>query len=234
MRLLTGRCTATFDGSDTETHHGDCVVLVKPDDTVLVHDAAGYQPVAWLTRADAVTVTDDAVVARDGDQRLRVTRHDTVAREVSASTAGIPVGDCPDCGDRLVRARGSVSCPGCGTRYGLPSGGTVIEETCECGCPLVRVTRGATFEVCLDRDCEPLLERVREQFDRAFDCPGCGGDLRVLRRGGLVFGCEGYPDCEAAFAVPEGTHDGACACGLPTFETPTGSRCLDSGCARAE
>jgi DNA topoisomerase-1 len=232
MRVITGRCTAAFDGpgSRERRQHGDCVVLVKPDDTVLVHDARGYQPVAWLTRPDAVTITDEAVVAQDGDQHLRVTRHDTAAREVSASAAGVPVGDCPDCGDRLVRARGDVSCPGCGARYGLPAGATVLEETCGCGCPRLRVARGGEFEVCLDRDCESLDGRVREHFDRAFDCPACGGDLRVLRRGGLIFGCEGYPDCETSFAVPQGVHAGPCECGLPAFETGSGRRCLDSTC----
>jgi DNA topoisomerase-1 len=79
-----------------------------------------------------------------------------------------------------------------------------------------------------------LDERVREQFDRAFACPDCGGDLRVLRRGGLILGCERYPDCDTGFALPEGIHDGACECGLPAFETASGRRCLDGGCTAAE
>jgi len=57
MPVLTvaGDCTVRErDGTDTRQRRGRVVVLVKPDDTVLVHDADGYQPVAWLTRADGV------------------------------------------------------------------------------------------------------------------------------------------------------------------------------------
>jgi len=231
MRVFAGRCTAAFEGEDRRnTQHGDCVVLVKDDDTVLVHDASGYQPVAWLTRAEAVTVTDEAVTAVDGDRSLRVALEEGTRREHETSVAGLPVGECPDCGDRLVRARGAVSCPGCDARYGLPTGATVLSETCSCGCPRVRVRRGEAFELCLDRSCEPLEGRVRERFDRAFDCPACGGALRVVRRGGLLFVCENDPDCTTAVPVPEGVHDGTCDCGLPVFETPAGRRCPDPAC----
>jgi len=230
--VIAGRCTTTFEGARDRHQHGDVVVLVKPDNTVLVHDADGYQPVAWLTRPESVTVTDERVTATDGDQFLAVEVHDTHNwGRHPTSMAGLPVGDCPDCGAQLVRSGGEVSCPSCGS-YSLPRSATVLEETCEkCGLPRIRVERGATFVVCLDRACESLDERVRAAFDREWDCPDCGGDLRVLRRGGLLLGCEEYPDCETGFAFPEGVHDGACDCGLPAFETPTGRRCLDSGCA---
>ena len=111
----------------------------------------------------------------------------------------------------------------------------VLDETCEdCGLPLLRAERGESFEVCLDRDCESLDERVRERFDRVWDCPeaDCDGDLRILRRGGLIAGCEHYPDCDTGFGLPNGLLDGTCDCGLPVFATPTGRRCLDSGCDR--
>lgn len=233
--VIAGTCTKTFDGDGREQRqHGDVLVVVKPDDTTLVHDAAGYQPVAWLTRPDSVTVGADTVTAADGDQRLSVDVHETHTRgRYPTSDAGVPVGECP-CGGRLVRARGTVTCPGCGDRYGLPSGATVTDEQCgDCGLPRIRVRRGATFVVCLDRDCESLDERVRSAFDRQWGCPDCDGDLRVLRRGGLILGCENYPDCETGFTFPEGVHDGACACGLPAFETASGRRCLDTGCDRA-
>jgi DNA topoisomerase-1 len=227
LRVIAGRCTTDFDGTRSAVHHGDVLVVVKPDDTVLVHDADGYQPVAWLTRPEAVTVTDDAVTAVDGDQTLRVEVGETYSRaSPPTGPAGHPVGDCP-CGGRLVRARGAVSCPDCGDRFGLPGGATVLDERCDCGLPRLRVARGEVFEVCLDRDCESLDDRVRAAFDRAFDCPDCGRPLRVLRRGGLVFGCAGYPECETGFAVPRGTREGTCDCGLPTFETDGGLRCLD-------
>ena len=87
--------------------------------------------------------------------------------------------------------------------------------------------------MCLDRECESLDERVTAAFDRAWDCPECGGDLRILRRGGLIAGCERYPDCDTGFALPTGVVDGSCGCGLPAFETPSGRRCLDGSCASA-
>ena len=232
--VIAGRCTTTFEGTRDRHQHGDVLVLVKPDNTVLVHDADGYQPVAWLTRPESVTVGEKRVTAQDGDQYLAVEIHDTHVRgRYPTSDAGIPVGDCPDCRATLVRTGGGVSCPTCGS-YGLPTGATVLDETCQdCGLPRIRVQRGASFVVCLDRDCESLDERVRAAFDREWSCPDCGGDLRVLRRGGLLVGCEDYPDCETGFAVPDGLHDGTCDCGLPLFDTPTGRRCLDSTCSRS-
>jgi len=233
--VIAGRCTTTFQGTRDRTQHGDVLVVVKPDGTVLVHDALGYQPAAWLTRAEAVSVTDDAVTARDGDQFLEVAIHDVHARaRYPTSDAGVPVGECPDCEATLVRARGDVTCPGCGNRLSIPADATVLEETCgECGLPRFRVERGASFVVCLDYECESLDERVHAAFDREWDCRECGGDLRVLRKGGLLLGCENYPDCEAGYAFPEGVHDGECACGLPAFETASGRCCLDSRCEGA-
>ncbi|MFB6297241.1 MAG: Sjogren's syndrome/scleroderma autoantigen 1 family protein [Salinirussus sp.] len=234
MHVIAGRCHTEFDGaSRTRDQYGDALVLVKPDGTVLVHDADGYQPVAWLTRPEATTVTDGAVTAQDGGQSLRVGIEETYARgRHPAGAVGTPVADCPDCGTPLVRARGTVTCPGCGERYGLPADAAVVEERCDCGLPRLRVRRGEEFTVCIDRDCEALDERVRERFDGAFGCPDCDGDLRVLRRGGLLFGCENYPDCETGFAVPRGVHDGTCDCGLPAFRTDEGRRCLDGSCDR--
>ena len=231
--VIAGRCTTRFEGTRDRHQHGDVLVVVKPDDTVLVHDADGYQPVAWLTRPASVTVGDSAVTARDGDQVLEVTVHETHDRgRYPVSDAGRPVGVCPDCGSALTRANGAVSCPNCGS-YGLPRNTTVLKETCEdCGLPHIQVERGASFVLCLDRDCESLDERVRGAFDREWDCPACGSDLRVLRRGGLLLGCESYPDCETGFAFPDGLHDGTCGCGLPVFDTPTGRRCLDSTCVQ--
>jgi len=248
LRVVAGDCTTTFDGRSEREHRGDVVAVVKPDGTVLVHDADGYQPVEWLTRAESVQFVDGILDARDGDQRLRVEVHDEhgSARH-PVSRAGVPVGDCPDCArladagastDRsgtLVLARGTVTCHDCDESYSVPRDVAVIEETCDdCGLPLMRAERGAAFEVCLDRDCESLDERVREAFDRAWDCPesDCEGDLRILRRGGLIAGCEHYPDCDTGFGLPNGLLDGTCDCGLPVFETPTGRRCLDSGCDR--
>ncbi|UIO99954.1 endonuclease NucS [Halobaculum sp. CBA1158] len=243
--ILAGDCTTRFETattSDERIHRGRVVVLAKPDRTVLVHDRAGYQPVAWLTRPDSLTVEADddgfAVTARDGDQRLSVRSHDAgevVERPISA--AGVPVGECPDpdCRAALVRAGGDVVCLGCGDAYGLPPGATVHDDdTCDdCGLPTMTVARGEKLRLCVDYACESLTEAVRGVLDRRFDCPDCGRDLRVREHRGRAFlGCDGYPDCETAFSVPSGTFAGECACGLPRFETATGVRCLDGTCER--
>jgi DNA topoisomerase-1 len=245
IRVLAGECTVIErDGGDERERRGRVVVVVKPDDTVLVHDRDGYQPVAWLTRADAVvwgaeTAPDAAeggftLTARKDDQRLWVAAHDEDGLvSYPASVAGIPVGDCPSCGERLVRSGREVACLACERSHGLPRDATVRERTCECGLPRLRVERGTAFDLCLDRECPhstSLDEAVREAFDREWACPDCGSDLRVVRKGGLLVGCDRYPECETGFSMPTGTVADDCGCGLPTFETPTGQRCLDSAC----
>ena len=238
--VFAGECTATFEGRDRSVHRGRVVVLVKPDRTVLVHDADGYQPVSWLTRADAVTVERDddggvGVVARAGDRTLRVVCHDVVGDAAYPGTAaGDPVGVHPETGGTLVRSGGAVSDLASDARYPLVAGATVLEETCgDCGLPRMRAERGAVFEVCIDRACDPLDDAVRERFDAAWDCPDCGSPLRVIRRRGrLLVGCGAYPDCDTAFTLPSGVVVADCDCGLPVFETATGRRCLDGTCER--
>ncbi|WP_248516638.1 DUF91 domain-containing protein [Salinarchaeum laminariae] len=267
IRVLSGDCTVVADGDRREERRGHVTVVIKPDNTVLVHDADGYQPVAWLTRAASVScsrsedgrerqgartivgsriagtdpsaIEDDGaaftVDARDGDERLRVLAHtEDGYASYPATRAGHPVGECPDCEGTLVRSGRAVSCIGCAERYGLPDGATVREERCSCGLPRLRVERGAPLDVCLDRSCEPLLDAVQKRFDREWDCPDCGEDLRVLQRGGILLGCDAFPDCEGSFGMPTGTVVDDCECGLPIFELASGRRCLDSACDRQE
>ena len=235
IRAFAGDCTVT---TDDRTHRGRVLVLLKPDRTVLVHDADGYQPVAWLTRADDVTVETSGdgfgLTAHLDGRTLRVTS-DRIRRSVYPVTgAGVPVGTSPTTGGPLVRTGGAVVDLDAGTRYPLVAGATVLDERCpDCGLPLMRVDRGASFEVCIDRACEPLDDAVRERFDSEWACPDCGSDLRILRRNGrLLAGCDAYPDCETAFTIPSGVVVDDCACGLPAFETATGRRCLDGTCGR--
>ena len=242
IRVLAGDCTIRFgDGGDgAREERGHVVVVEKPDGTVLVHDRDGYRPVAWLTRADAVawdrTGTAPAVSAVEGGRRLEVTCHAEYGRgSYPASAAGESVGGCPDCGGVLVRVPGAVTCLDCDVHHGVPRDAAVMEDACEaCGLPRMSVSRGERFEVCVDRACESLDDAIRARFDRAWTCPDCGGDLRIIRRGGLLAGCDEYPDCETAYAIPAGTLDGDCpACGLPRFGTPGGRRCLDATCEGA-
>ncbi len=235
IRVLAGDCTVTYaDGDERREQRGHVTAVIKPDNTVMVHDADGYRPVEWLTRADAVSCSradPETVLAQDGDRQLRVVAHAAHGfSRFPASPAGAPVGDCPDCGGPLVRADGAVACLYCEDRYGLPADATVLDEDCDCGRPLMAVERGDAFEVCVDRACEPLEEAVKERFDREWDCPECNGELRILRQGGLIAGCERYPDCSASFSVPRGVVDGTCECGLPAVEADDGRRCLDPGC----
>jgi DNA topoisomerase-1 len=234
IRTITGDCIVHANGRRDRTQRGRVHVLIKPDDTVLVHDADGYQPVAWLTRPAELSVTADPlwVVATDGDETLQIEaaeEGEVTLREHDASRAGIPVGDCR-CGGRLVRTSGEVACLDCETGFGLPGGASVIDETCECGLPKFSVDRGETFELCLDYDCGSLREAVTDRFDGEWNCPECGGALDILRRGGLIAGCEAYPDCETGFAIPDGRVVDDCECGLPVFETASGRRCLDATC----
>ena len=235
IRVLAGDCTVIADGVDREEYRGRVTTVVKPDNTVLVHDVDGYQPVAWLTRADSVSSASDptngfTLVAHKGEQTLRIAAHEQDGfGQYPASAAGEPVGDCPDCGGALVRSSG-VHCVGCGDRYGVPADATIRDDRCECGLPRMRIERGFAFHVCLDRSCESLDDAVRNAFDREWSCPDCGGDLRILRRGGLLAGCEHYPECDIGYVLPSGLLDGECNCGLPAFETPSGRRCLDATC----
>lgn len=233
VSLLAGECTTEYQGrsaAEDHTQRGRVVVVHKPDDTVLVHDAEGYQPVAWLTRADAVyreqTEDGPALVAVKDDERLRVQGHGVEQLELRGTGAGKPVGTCPDCRSLLVRARGAVTCLDCETEHGLPRDAAVLDSACECGLPKMTVERGERFELCVDRTCENLDEAIRERFDREWSCPDCEGDLRVLREGALFLGCENYPDCDASFALPKKRVEGTCECGLPQVGSGDDAQCL--------
>ena len=232
IRTISGDCLVRFDGTHERTVRGKTLTVVKPDNTVLVHDTDGYQPVAWLTRPESLSVTRAPLwlLASDGEETLRIEAVGDVAiTDHEATDAGTPVGDCR-CGGQLVRSGSDVACLGCAERFGLPAGASMIDSTCDCGLPRFRVDRGERFELCLDHECGSMLDAVRERFDREWKCPNCDDNLRILRRGGLIAGCEGYPDCDTGFAVPDGRIAGSCGCGLPLFETGGGRRCLDSTC----
>jgi len=50
IRVLAGDCTIIAEDDDRQEYRGRVTTIVKPDNTILVHDTDGYQPVAWLTR----------------------------------------------------------------------------------------------------------------------------------------------------------------------------------------
>ncbi|MFB6136837.1 MAG: DUF91 domain-containing protein [Halobacteriaceae archaeon] len=238
IRVLAGDCTVRFaddaTASDT-TQRGRVLAVVKPDNTVLVHDAAGYRPAAWLTRADAVRTERDgeavSLTATKGDQRIELasTGPARTAR-FDVSPAGDPVGEHPDCGGRLVRDGDGVHCVACGGTWRLPRDATVRDEPCpDCGLPTIAADRGVTFRVCLDRDCDSLDRAAAERFDGEWPCPDCETGMELRRRRGLRAVC---PDCERTLLVPAGTVAGTCSCGLPRFAVDGDERCLDTGCDR--
>lgn len=232
LRVFAGQCTVTHEAADATETQGEVVVLVKPDNTVLVHDASGYRPAAWLTRADSIRLSrqDDAIdlQATKGEEHLHVTAAETAVAEFPVTVAGEPVGTCPSCSGRMVRASGEVTCLDCGDSYRLPSDATVGEATCEtCGLPTISVARGESFEVCLDRDCEAIDSVVTDRFDGEWTCADCGSPLSIERERTLQAAC---PDCEARYTIPSGEVTGTCECGLPWFETERGGRCLDPDC----
>ncbi|MFB6218176.1 MAG: DUF91 domain-containing protein [Halobacteriaceae archaeon] len=233
VRVLAGDCSVRYEGAETRELRGAVLVVAKPDNTVLVHDAAGYQPAAWLTRPDTLSVSRDTdgfvVVARDGGQSLRVESREAYGHaHYPVSPAGPAVGECPDCGGTFVRDGGRVVCVGCLDAYAIPRDADVLEATCgECGRPRMRAERGAPIEVCIDYDCESLADAVADRFDGEWACPDCGDGLEIRHDRGLRAACA----CGAAFPVPAGTVAGACGeCGLPAFRTGGGERCLDADC----
>lgn len=243
IQVLSGDCSIQFDGDEERHERGSVLVLIKPDNTILVHDRTGYRPVAWLTRADTLSWSQDhdgfSLDAVDGDRRLRVTCHDEYETDLfGVSITGQPISECPSCNGMLIHYRGTVMCLGCNAHYSIPRDATVLGEGADrcddCGLPSMRVERGSVFEVCVDRECDSLDDQVRDRYDRAWTCPECADDLRILRRGGLIAGCASYPACQTGYAIPAGTINGECeSCGLPEFEMATGSRCLDTNCANS-
>lgn len=233
IRVIAGRCTVRHEADEQSESEGEVVVLVKPDNTVLVHDVTGYRPTGWLTRADSVqlSLAEGAfdLRAQSGEETLHVTGEDPAVAEFPATAAGPAVGTCPDCGASMVRAAGEVSCLGCGVSYPVPRNATVTDSTCEtCGLPTLSLTRGTDLEVCLDRECEPLDAAVRANFAGEWQCPTCGSTLEIARARTLGAQC---PTCETHFPIPDGHVAGTCNCGLPWFETEHGGRCLDPECS---
>jgi len=231
LEVFAGDCTVSYDDGDgTRTRRGQVVVLAKPDGTVLVHDAGGYRPAAWLTRADTVSVRREGdefrLRAGDGAARLLVESHESAGHvSFPVSPAGSPVGDCPACGAVLVRDGDAVACTGCDERHAVPRDATVAEEPCrDCGLPTVTVSRGPRVTVCVDRECDPLADAVDAAREGEWPCPDCGSDMAPRQERGLRAVC---PDCERRLALPTAAATGTCDCGLPRFPD---RGCLDPDC----
>ena len=236
FHVLAGECEIRSVDGGNERRRGHVMVLIKPDRTVLVHDTEGYRPTAWITRAETISVDEEGgiLTAVDGDHWLRLELDHVVCdHRLPGSRAGRPVGECPTCSGTLVDTQGRVRCLGCTERYGLPRGAELLDSVCQCGLPRMRVTRGASFELCIDRQCEPLVEAIAERFDGRWACPavGCDGSLAIHYREGVMARCDRHPDCQSAFRIPDRPIEGACGCGLPRFGRGSESQCLDPHCS---
>ena len=233
--VLAGDCHIEVDIEDSLQYRGQVLVVVKPDNTILVHDIDGYQPVAWMTRADQVTHDPETgtITAVDGDRWLEIQQVSTLLdRQLPGTSAGKPLGECPDCGGQLVNAHPQVHCVSCRNQYTLPAAANIVDERCSCGLPQMTIEHGDQFTLCIDRDCEPMEEVIGAQFNGTWACPDdtCTGSLHVIRRRNLLLACNAYPECDVAYRLPAGVVDGHCGCGLPRFTEGNGSRCLDASC----
>jgi DNA topoisomerase-1 len=87
--------------------------------------------------------------------------------------------------------------------------------------------------VCVDRQCERIEDVIARHFATSnFVCPRCHSPLSVVRRKGIIVGCNDYYDgCKTAFLLPmNATIVGRCKCGLPKLQLKTKMRCLDTKC----
>lgn len=239
FRVIAGDCQIEVDVDESLTYRGQVLLIIKPDQTVLVHDIDGYQPVAWMTRAEQISHDPDTgtITAVDGDRWLEITPVSTlIDRQLPGTSAGEPLADCPNCGGQLVHAHPHVHCVSCRNQYTLPATASIIDEQCSCGLPRMAIDHGDRFELCIDRNCEPMEEVIGAQFDGTWACPSdnCNGSLHVIRRRNLLLACDAYPDCDVAFRFPAGVIDGHCGCGLPRFTEGNGSRCLDASCEASD
>lgn len=236
IRIFAGACTVNYEGEADTRQQGTVLTIVKPDNTVLIHDASGYQPAAWLTRPETVEITHNAegyeIVATADDHRLSVRSVDHHGHmQYPISPAGAPVGTCPDCEQAMVRAGGAVVCIGCLTSLSLPHDATVAEACCPtCRLPTMILQRGAEVRVCLDETCDSLVSHLAERFDGRWSCPTCDGVMLMGRDGSLQLECA---DCDRRHTVPAGLVSERCSCGLPRFGTARGDRCLDTDCDRS-
>lgn len=53
--IVAGECTTELP-DNTPTFSGGVVVLVKPDHSILVHDADGFLTIAWCSHTPSLTV----------------------------------------------------------------------------------------------------------------------------------------------------------------------------------
>ena len=129
--------------------------------------------------------------------------------------ADASIGDCPDCGERLLIRRSSgspfVGCdgyPSCEFTLPLPDDGEpeITDEVCEDhGLHEVRMLAGRDTYT---HGCPMCKKEDAGAGPVVGTCPDCGrehgGDLQVkrLRNGSRLVGCARYPSCEYSLPLP--------------------------------
>ncbi|MGZ4901740.1 MAG: DEAD/DEAH box helicase [Halobacteriota archaeon] len=165
------------------------------------------------------------------DSPIQPPRDSSLGKPETRNESAITIGHCKRCGGSLRHVDNVIACD-CGVVYKLPAGADLTDRKCACGLPKFKL-KLLGIDVCVDRQCENMDAIIAAAFvTRKFTCPRCGGPLTVVRRKGLIVGCERYYDgCKTAFLLPSNaTITGRCTCGLPRLQLKTKARCLDTSC----
>ncbi|MGZ4915880.1 MAG: hypothetical protein ACXV45_04345, partial [Halobacteriota archaeon] len=165
------------------------------------------------------------------DSPIQPPHDSSLGKPEAKNESAITIGHCKRCGGSLRHVDNVIACD-CGVVYKLPAGADLTDRKCTCGLPKFKL-KLLGIDVCVDRQCENMDAIIAAAFvTRKFTCPRCGGPLTVVRRKGLIVGCERYYDgCKTAFLLPSNaTITGRCTCGLPRLQLKTKARCLDTSC----
>jgi len=222
----------------------EIVITGLPDDVVEATTSASAEPERLhggkegATSATPSVLSEVPMAARPDRTRTpplphgatSATRTGLVDSNATREPA-LSIGRCKCCGGSLRRIENVITCD-CGVVYKLPNGVELAQNPCSCGLPKFKLKLFGV-DVCVDRQCENMDEVIGRQFAASdFTCPKCGGPLIVVRRKGLIAGCERYYEgCKTAFLLPpNATIIGRCACGLPRLQLKIKARCLDTKC----
>lgn len=75
--VLAGRAELEYTGRAHKTYRGDAILLIKPDDSILVHSTRGVNPVSYIVRAEDIRLKGKdgklTITAGTGKDRLVIT-----------------------------------------------------------------------------------------------------------------------------------------------------------------
>jgi len=210
LDVYAGYCTTRFTTArgrdsgepDQRLHRGRVVAVRKPDDTVLVHDADGYQPVAWLTRPSEVWV-DETPTTPCGDPETSGDQSVTASAEPPDTDAADGVELVAIDGDERLTVRFDPE-PAV-TRHVVTAAGAPAGD-CHCGGELV-TTSGEVH--CLDCAASYAVPRGGQVVDAT--CEACGLPELSVERGEQFRVCLDR-DCQPLAAAVASALDGRVDC----------------------